>query len=78
MKRPSTAQTAARVRVVQDKHISALGQTPADLVITPKVADVGIADFKHAAATAAIGYQAAKEQMDEILTLLRRRDSALF
>jgi NTE family protein len=78
MKVPSTAQTAIRVRTVQDRNIRSLGTTAADLVIEPDVSTVDVSDFQHAPRIAGYGRSAAQQAMPELRKILHRVDSQLF
>jgi NTE family protein len=78
MKIPSTAQTAIRVRTVQDRNIRSLGTTAADLVIEPDVSTVDVSDFQHAPKIAVLGRSAAEQAMPELRRILNRVDPQLF
>jgi NTE family protein len=78
MKVPSTAQSAIRVRTVQDRNIRALGTTAADMVIEPDVSTVDVSDFQHAPQIAEYGRLAAEQAIPELRRILHRIDSQLF
>jgi predicted acylesterase/phospholipase RssA len=78
MKVPSTAQTAIRVRTVQDRNIRSLGTGAADLVIEPDVSEVEVSDFQHAPEIAAFGRSAAEQAMPKLWRILHQVDPQLF
>jgi predicted acylesterase/phospholipase RssA len=78
MRIPSSAQTAARVRTVQDRNIRSLGTGAADLVIEPDVSSVEISDFKRAPEIAALGQSAAEQAMPRLRQILHQVDPQLF
>jgi predicted acylesterase/phospholipase RssA len=75
---PNSAQTAARVRTVQDRNIRALGTGAADLVIEPDVSKVELSDFQHAPRIAALGRSAAEQAMPRLRQILHQVDPQLF
>jgi NTE family protein len=78
MKIPSAAQTAARVRTVQDRNIRSLGTGSADLVIEPDVSNVELTDFQHAPEIAALGRSAAEQALPRLRQILHQVDPQLF
>jgi predicted acylesterase/phospholipase RssA/CRP-like cAMP-binding protein len=78
MRRPSTLQTLFRSFLVQNHNLNALGVQGADVVIAPDVTGFDLTHFMRAEELAAVGEQAALEQVPRIKQLLARLDPQLF
>ena len=78
MRVPNAAQTAIRVRTVQDRNLRSVSTKSADLVIEPDVSTVLLSDFQRAPAIAELGRAAAEEAMPELRTVLQQVDPQLF
>ena len=78
MKVPNAAQTAIRLRTIQDHNLSSAGAAGADLIIEPDVSTVLLSDFQRAPAIAELGRVAAEEAVPELRTILRQVDPQLF
>jgi NTE family protein len=77
-KTPSILQTLLRSLLVQSYSVNAYGVQPADVVIEPDVSGYDLAQFTKARELAAIGEDAARQQIPKIKQLLSRLDRQLF
>jgi len=75
---PSAAQTAVRLRTVQDRNSRSVGCHAADLIIEPDVSTVVLSDFKRAAEIAELGRSAAEAALPKLRTILKQTDPRLF
>jgi predicted acylesterase/phospholipase RssA len=77
-KRPTIMQTLFRSLLVQNHSLNDHGVRPADVVIEPDVTGFDLTEFVRAREFAAIGKNAALEQIPRIQRLLTRLDPQLF
>ncbi|MEM1070214.1 MAG: patatin-like phospholipase family protein, partial [Planctomycetota bacterium] len=78
MRVPSSYETAARVKTVQDRSLRAVGGRAADIVIEPDVSRVKLTDFKMAIDIAKLGLTSAQAALPAILRKLHAIDPQLF
>jgi predicted acylesterase/phospholipase RssA len=78
MRTPSSLRTLMRMLEVQNVSLNAIGVRPAEVVITPEVADFDLSEFMRAKELFAIGEKAALVQIPKIQQLLARLDPVLF
>ena len=78
MKIPTSAQTAIRMRTVQDRNLRSVGGSSADIIIEPDVSQVLLTDFKRAHKIAKLGRAAAEAALPNIRHILNRVDAQLF
>jgi predicted acylesterase/phospholipase RssA/CRP-like cAMP-binding protein len=78
MRIPSTLRTLLRSLQVQNHNLNAIGVKPADVTIEPDVTGFDLTEFMRARELAAVGEQAALDQIPKIKQLLGRLDPELF
>jgi predicted acylesterase/phospholipase RssA len=78
MRSASTIQTILRSFLVQSTSVNAIGVQPADFVIEPDVSGFELTEFSRTDELAAIGEQATRKAIPQILQLLTRLDRELF
>ncbi len=78
MRSASTIQTILRSFLVQSTSVNAIGVQPADFVIEPDVSGFELTEFSRTDELAAIGEQATRKSIPQILQLLNRLDRELF
>lgn len=78
MRIPSTLQTLLRSLQVQNYNLNAIGVQPAEVTIEPDVTGFDLSEFMRAQELAAVGEQAALQQIPKIKQLLARLDPELF
>ncbi len=78
MRTPSTLQTLLRSLQVQNYNLNALSVQAAEVTIEPDVTGFDLAAFMRSQELAAVGEQAALNQIPKIKQLLARLDPELF
>jgi NTE family protein len=77
-KKPTVVQTLLRSLQVQNHNLNALGVQPAEVMIAPDVTGFELTAFTRTQELAAIGEEAALEQIPNIQRLLARLDPQIF
>jgi NTE family protein len=78
MRSASAIQTILRSFLVQSTSVNAIGVQPADFVIEPDVSGFELTEFSRTDELAAIGEQATRNAIPQIMQLLNRLDGELF
>jgi predicted acylesterase/phospholipase RssA len=78
MRSASTIQTILRSFLVQSTSVNAIGVEPADFVIEPDVSGFQLTEFSRTDELAAIGEQATRKAIPQILKLLNQLEGNLF